>query len=389
MQQTLLIQIFRMESSTSLSCSTCSSFSRTCCQVDSGWQVLSSLVATNSRAVWSPPLTRAVNSLRLQGYVCPGILVTATDDEGVSILRDHWTRHALAAPPGFRIFRLGLSTGCSVTPFAQGPSPSLSDAICAVLASLKRREKTANMENILQGIQTDFRDIPAPKDFLQLVHKTLGGLIKARRVYYTGKGYFLVVPDKGEHRVPSWEEQFQKFVRPGSSHPPAAEGMSRDLRESAVQTEEKGDQGSCSSFSGANRALPLTPQQRPGGSGSPHQRLTSSPHIRSGESPHQTPPTTTSQSPATPNLDSSGDSREESPRSPMERSQSFRINKKAQKLATKGGSLRLSKKDAAIFKDDAGDTTTVGKNEDEEEEQRKSPTPKKDGEEELGAGSTI
>ena len=58
-------------------------------------------------------------SYYLQGYVCPGILVTATDDEGVSVLRDHWTRHALAAPPGFRIFRLGLSTGCSVTPFAQ------------------------------------------------------------------------------------------------------------------------------------------------------------------------------------------------------------------------------------------------------------------------------
>ena len=59
------------------------------------------------------------------------------------------------------------------------------------------------MENILQGIQTDFREIPAPKDFLQLVHKTLGGLIKARRVYYTGKGYFLVVPDKGEQRTPT------------------------------------------------------------------------------------------------------------------------------------------------------------------------------------------
>ena len=66
MQQTLLIQIFRVESPTSLSCSTCASFSRTCCQAESGWQVLSALVATNSRAVWSPPLTRAVNSLRLQ-----------------------------------------------------------------------------------------------------------------------------------------------------------------------------------------------------------------------------------------------------------------------------------------------------------------------------------
>ena len=66
MQQTLLIQIFRVESPATLSCSTYSSFSRTCCQVESGWQVLSALVATNSRAVWSLPLTRAVNSLRLQ-----------------------------------------------------------------------------------------------------------------------------------------------------------------------------------------------------------------------------------------------------------------------------------------------------------------------------------
>ena len=51
-------------------------------------------------------------------------------------------RHALAAPPGFRIFRLGLSTGCSVTPFAQvsivkTPSFHLSCCACALSARVR------------------------------------------------------------------------------------------------------------------------------------------------------------------------------------------------------------------------------------------------------------
>ena len=56
----------------------------------------------------------------------------------------------------------------------------------------------------------------------------------------------------------------------------------------------------------------------------------------------------------------------------MERSQSFRLNKRAARMNTKGGSLRLNKKEAALFKDDVDNS----KNE-EEEEERESPTPKK------------
>merc|ERR1719509_121057 len=285
----------------------------------------------------------AVKSLRLQGYVCPGILVTSTDDASVSVLREHWGRRALAAPPGYRLWRLGLSAGCSLTPFVQGPSPSLSDAICAVLATLKRTERTANMDNILAGLQTDFGDIPAPADFLQLVHRTLGALIKGRRVYYTGKGYFLVVPEKGEQRA-SWGEQFHRFL------PSPAAG--REVHEAAVQTEEQ-----------EVRASPAP--RTPGTPGSAH-RQAASPHLGPSTSP-QLGPT----SPSSLGLDTRGDSREGSPKSPMERSQSFRINKKAQKLATKGGSLRLSKKDAAVFKDEA----ETKKN--DEDEERESPTPKK------------
>ena len=66
MQQTLLIQIFRAESSASLACPACQAFAPTCCQVESGWSVLAALVGANSGVVWSPGLARAVTSLRLQ-----------------------------------------------------------------------------------------------------------------------------------------------------------------------------------------------------------------------------------------------------------------------------------------------------------------------------------
>ena len=54
-----------------------------------------------------------------QGYVCPGILVTLTDGDNVKVLEECWHRHTLISPSGFKIYRLGLSGGCSVTPFNQ------------------------------------------------------------------------------------------------------------------------------------------------------------------------------------------------------------------------------------------------------------------------------
>ena len=54
-----------------------------------------------------------------QGYVCPGILVTLTDGDNVKVLEDSWHKHTLVTPTGYKIFRLGLSGGCSVTPLNQ------------------------------------------------------------------------------------------------------------------------------------------------------------------------------------------------------------------------------------------------------------------------------
>ena len=54
-----------------------------------------------------------------QGYVCPGMLVVLTTEPGVRVIQEAWYRHTLISPPGYHILRLGISAGCSVTPFHQ------------------------------------------------------------------------------------------------------------------------------------------------------------------------------------------------------------------------------------------------------------------------------
>ena len=74
MHQTLLLQIFpRSEDGEGpaqgrgpLSCPTCKPFSEICCQAESGWSVLSSLVRTNLTNVWNVALIKMMTSLRYQ-----------------------------------------------------------------------------------------------------------------------------------------------------------------------------------------------------------------------------------------------------------------------------------------------------------------------------------
>ena len=51
------------------------------------------------------------------------------------------------------------------------------------------------MQDIIQKVSSDFPAISVTKHMTATVHKALGELIKSRKVYYTGKGYFLVTPE--------------------------------------------------------------------------------------------------------------------------------------------------------------------------------------------------
>ena len=75
------------------------------------------------------------------------------------------------------IFRLGLSSGCSVTPFPQSPSRSLPTVICSVLLACRQAGVTAGVERIRDGVR---HALPSLDDqqLGSLVHRTLRSLIK-------------------------------------------------------------------------------------------------------------------------------------------------------------------------------------------------------------------
>ena len=56
----------------------------------------------------------------LQGYICPGYLITSSSsEENIQIIRDAWTHHALISPEQFKIHSLAVSSGFSVSVIKQ------------------------------------------------------------------------------------------------------------------------------------------------------------------------------------------------------------------------------------------------------------------------------
>ena len=62
--------------------------------------------------VLSKSLFPGAHCANLVNCVRQGGVITSTSQES-------WYRHNLVSPPGYKIYRLGISGGCSVTPFHQ------------------------------------------------------------------------------------------------------------------------------------------------------------------------------------------------------------------------------------------------------------------------------
>ena len=226
----------------------------------------------------------------------------------------------------------------------------------------------ANMENIVSRLNTDYSEIPVPKDFINLIHKTLGALIKARKVYYTGKGYFLVMPEtQGSTQV--WGELYKPFHM---RHNPGGESSGAN----DVGASDGGPRNhSMSETNGFNSR----PGQVNGSKSSPMQSLSAIYNPGTGprlspSSPgmNQTPNINSrtrhqnnyGENPNNISIGSTDSESHSSPNSHLERSQSFKMSRRVQKTLAKGGSLRLSKKEAKEFKEE----TDNSKNEEAEDE---------------------
>jgi hypothetical protein len=286
----------------------------------------------------------------------------------------------------------------------QAPSPGLPETLCWVLARLKQADCVADMAAILSTLA---RDVPALHAHAQnvpaLVHAALGSLIKARRVYYTGKGYFLVAPAPPDAagiprlrppplRLRGLQPAVKRDNACQTEPAMAAAGFHHNLYQMGGTPPASSAGWSVTPPSWASSpAPPATPSQQ-------HRLLSHlsslSPPIHHNHLPLQNgSPLIQRQSPRSPNgggvspfrgspqqhltslkhsgaadLNNSSSSSASSPDSSLlqqqqqqatlERSQSLRVSKKSMRKMAKGGSLRISKKDTLVALLAAGENET-------------------------------
>ncbi len=184
---------------------------------------------------------------------------------------------------------------------------------------LKQRNETADMNALCDAVESDFAGVPSGP-LRESVHSALGQLIKQRRVYYTGKGYFLVTPAAS--------------ATDGIMSSPLIKGLGtrinhlrhslRDRSPSVFQKQSPNGRlvdRECQTTNGigGNDVTYAVVHKESGDlSSSPEVTLIASPQISPGS------------------LEGGGSSRSFA----LERSQSLRVSKKSLRNMSKGGSLR-------------------------------------------------
>jgi len=157
-----------------------------------GKQLLQDFKIRNKTCYWNPSLVESIRSLEYKGFFEPSTILVSAADIHLENLRSAWGRRVLKAPGGFSIERIGDVAGIQMQVIPQTQFTPLPDCICSIIQSLNARRLPATMEVIIERLD-DFRDMTPPSE--HVVFDTLAGLIRDRKVFHTGSGYFVVTPD--------------------------------------------------------------------------------------------------------------------------------------------------------------------------------------------------
>uniref|UniRef100_A0A8C4Q074 Winged helix Storkhead-box1 domain-containing protein n=1 Tax=Eptatretus burgeri TaxID=7764 RepID=A0A8C4Q074_EPTBU len=158
----------------------------------SGYQLFADFKAANASRFWDTRVSAGVRAARLAGWLHGGALLVRGERAQLDALRDAWGRRALRPPSGFTIRHVGDVRPILMVPAAQSHFIPLGDVLCAAIAQLSGRQQPVTQERLLQYLDQAFPGVPTPNQ--EVLHSTLGSLIKERKIYHTGEGYFIVTP---------------------------------------------------------------------------------------------------------------------------------------------------------------------------------------------------